>query len=107
MSESSVVLMVKEDGRPGALVLVGELDMAEVPELRARLAGLDGDVELDCSGLSFIDSCGLQLFVEVHRACEARGGKLSIVAPSLSVTRLLELTSLDELLRVRRNGTAR
>ena len=106
MSEPTVVLMVREDGRPGALSLVGELDMVEVPHLRARLAEFDGDVEIDCSGVSFIDSCGLQLFVDVHRACEARGGKLSIVAPSPCVTRIFEMTRLDELFRIRRNGSA-
>jgi anti-anti-sigma factor len=100
MNESSVVLIVREDGRPGALSLVGELDMAEVPDLRARLAEVDGDVEIDCSGLSFIDSCGLQLLVDVHRACEARGRELSIVAPSPCVTRMFEITGLDELFRV-------
>src|SRR5262245_5471451 len=107
MNESSAALIVREDGGPGVLSLVGELDMGEVPDLRARLARLDGDVEIDCSGLSFIDSCGLQLFVDVHHACEARGGTLSIVAPSERVTRMFELTRLDRLLRVRRNGSAR
>ena len=104
MGESSDVLTVRENGRPGALRLVGELDMAEVPGLRGRRGGMDSKVELDCSGLSFIDSCGLQLLVDVHRACEARGGKLSIVAPSPCLTRLMELTGLEELFGARSNG---
>ena len=108
MSESSAVLMVGEDGRrPGALTLVGELDMEEVPAVRTRLAGLDSDIEIDCSGLSFIDSSGLYLFVELHRACDARGVKLSIVDPAQCVTRMLAITGLDTLLHVRRDGSAR
>src|SRR5262245_21671161 len=109
MSESSTVLWVREDGRPGALSLVGELDMAEVPDVRARLAGLaevNGNVELNCSRLSFIDSSGLYLLVELHRDCEARGVNLFIVDPSACVTRMLELTRLDAVLEIRRNGSA-
>src|SRR4051812_39218606 len=107
MSESSAVLMIIEDGPPGALSLVGELDMAEVPDLRARLARLDGDIEVNCSGVSFIDSTGLYLFVEMHRGCDARGVKFSIVDPSQSVSRMFEITGLDALLHVRRDGSAR
>jgi anti-anti-sigma regulatory factor len=52
--------------------LCGELDMAAVPAVRHRLCGLDGDIDLDCSELTFIDAFVRRLFVAVHRACEAR-----------------------------------
>ena len=55
----------------GRLRLLGELDLAGVPEVWAELAGVDGDVELDCSGLTFIDAAGLRLFVAVQR-CVSR-----------------------------------
>ena len=90
---------VVRDG-PGRLRLAGELDMAGVPEVWARLAGEGGDVELDCSGVTFIDASGLHLFVRVHRACEARGATLAIVDPSWYVIRLLALTGLDAVLGV-------
>ena len=106
MDGSAAVLVVMDDGRPGVVRLVGELDVAGAPEVRARLEGLDGDVEIDCSGLTFIDSSGLGLFVAVHRACDARGAKLMIVDPSPRVSQLLELTGLNAVLDVRRNGSA-
>jgi anti-sigma B factor antagonist len=106
MNELSAVFVVRDDDRPGALRFVGELDMAEVPDVRARLSGFDGDLEINCSGLSFIDSSGLALLVEVHRSCDARGAKLVIVDPSRCVTRMLEISGLDALLDVRRNGSA-
>ena len=60
--------------------------------LSDRLTGVEGDVTLDCSGLTFLDSSGLALFVATQRACRARGAKLVIVNPSRCVIRLLELT---------------
>jgi anti-sigma B factor antagonist len=107
MDGTAAPVVVVDDGRPGAVRLVGELDLAGVPVVQARLEGLNGNVELDCSGLTFIDSSGLGLFVAVHRACRARGAELMIVDPSPRVTQLLELTGLDTVLAVRRNGTAR
>jgi anti-anti-sigma factor len=98
-------LVVIADNRPGSLTLAGELDMASASVVEARLDGLDGSVDLECSGVTFVDSSGLRLFVAIHRACEARGAKLTIVNPSGRVTQLLELTGLDSVLDVRRNGT--
>ena len=83
---------------PGGWHLCGELDAAGVPELRDRLTGMEGDVTLDCSGLTVLDSSGLALFVATHHACEARGARLVIVNPSRCVIRLLELTGLSTLL---------
>ncbi|HSB85977.1 MAG TPA: STAS domain-containing protein [Ilumatobacteraceae bacterium] len=84
--------------RGGRLRLSGELDAAEVAGVRACLVGVDGDVELECSGLSFIDAAGLGLFVELDAECRARHAKLLIINPSRCVVRLLELTGLDSVL---------
>jgi stage II sporulation protein AA (anti-sigma F factor antagonist) len=88
-----------QDGQ-GVWYLRGELDADGVPQLSDRLIGVEGDVTLDCSGLTFLDSSGLALFVTTHRACRARGAKLAIVNPSPCVIRLLELTGLSTLLTV-------
>jgi len=88
---------VARDG-VGRLRLVGELDVSEVPRVRACLDGADSDVELDCSGLRFIDAAGLGLFVQLDAECRARRAKLLIISPARCVTRLLELTGLDSLL---------
>jgi len=88
-----------QDGT-GVWHLCGELDADAVPDVSGRLIGVEGDVTFDCSGLTFLDSSGLALFVATHRACQARGAKLAIVNPSRCVIRLLELTGLSTLLAV-------
>ena len=105
-SEDAVTL-VAEQVRPGRVRLLGELDAAGVPEVWAQLAAVDGDLELDCAGLTFIDASGVRLFVAVQDACRARGAKLSIVNPSRCVVRLVELTRLDAILDVRAESSAR
>ena len=84
----------------GRLRFFGELDASGVPRVRTCLVCIDGDVEIDCSGLSFVDAAGLGLFVELDAECRARHAKLLVINPSRCVVRLLELTGLDSVLTV-------
>jgi anti-anti-sigma factor len=70
------------------------------------LACLDGDVELDCSGVDFIDAAGLGAFVRAHQQWSARGAKLIVVDPNPVVVRLMQMVDLDTVLHVRRDGVA-
>ncbi len=85
----------------GRLRLLGELDVAGVPALRALLAELEGDIELDCSGLRFMDCSGLRLLLETQSDCENDGVRLTLIAPSRSVTRLLDLAGLGGVFDLR------
>lgn len=99
--------MVEVDTTSSAVVrLHGELDLAGVPRLLSALAGLDGDVDLDCSGVDFIDAAGLGAFVRAHQQCAARGAQLVVVDPSRAVLRLLQMVELDTVLDIRRSGAA-
>jgi anti-anti-sigma factor len=95
-----------EASSPAVVRLHGELDLAGVPRLLSALACLDGDVELDCSGVDFIDAAGLGAFVRVHQQCSARGAKLVVVDPNRAVLRLMQMVELDTELHIRRNGAA-
>lgn len=87
--------------------LAGELDMAVEVHVWGRLAAMPGDVELDCSGLTFIDASGLRVLAAARRDCEARGAMLTIVDPSRCVVRLLTLTGMEALLAARPEPAAR
>jgi anti-anti-sigma factor len=93
--------MVMAAHRRPIVKLCGELDTAMAPAVRARLTKVEGDVELDCAGLTFMDAAGLTLFLEVHQLCHRRGAKLTVVNPPRCVTRLLALSRLDSVLDVR------
>jgi anti-anti-sigma factor len=94
-----------ERGEPHLVRLVGELDMSGATRVFERLAELDGDIDVDCSGLAFIDASGLRSLLAAHQICDARGNKLVVVAPSRQVRHLLDLTSLDAVLFQRSDGS--
>jgi len=87
------------------LQLSGELDVAAVPHVRAQLVDVDGDIELDCGGLTFIDASGVNLFVELDHTCRSRGATLTLVDPPTCVNRLLDLSGLAAILHVRRESS--
>jgi anti-anti-sigma factor len=89
-------------GPDATLQVAGELDAYTAPALEELLASesRDGDLRLDLSGVSFIDSTGIRVIVKVDNDLRAHANGLVIVAPSPSVLRLLQLTSLDDRIRI-------
>jgi anti-sigma B factor antagonist len=87
-------------GPDGALILDGEIDSYTAPSLEARLAA-DPDVAVvDLAGISFIDSSGLRVLVQVHQDRLAADQSLTLRSPSASVQRLLEISGLSTHLDV-------
>jgi anti-sigma B factor antagonist len=86
---------------PTVVHLCGELDMATAPALRDRLALIEGDIELDCSRLEFIDATGLAVFASANRQCAAQGAQFVLSRPPALLLRLLRITGLDEIITVR------
>ncbi len=74
----------------------GELDAHTARELLARtteqLAGSSGGVDLDLSGVSFLDSGGLRALALLDALGGGGRGGLRLVAPSPAVCRVLALT---------------
>ncbi len=87
-------------GADGALVLEGEIDSYTAPTLSARL-GADSQLDVvDLAGVSFIDSSGLRVLVQIHEDRSAAGDTLTLRSPSASVQRLLEISGLSAHLDV-------
>jgi anti-sigma B factor antagonist len=57
-------------------------------------------IEIDLSGLDYIDSVGFSVFVTAHYQCLDAGVALRFVNPSALVTRLLQSNGLDEILQL-------
>jgi anti-sigma B factor antagonist len=78
----------------------GELDLVTVETLRAALAGIESVTRLvlDLRGLSFIDSSGLRLLVELHRRAQRDRLQLTLVAPAAPIDRAIQLCGLDKAL---------
>ena len=88
--------ILRLDGDTG-LKVVGELDVATAPQLRAALQGAvfaDAPV-LDLSELTFLDSCGVHAILDFARA-QNGNGPVVILDPSDAVTRVLEIIGIDQ-----------
>jgi anti-sigma B factor antagonist len=79
--------------------LAGELDLQTADRLRGELAALEADtcaVQLDCSGVEFLDSSGIRAILAARLELDER--PLVITSASPVVERLLDITGLRELL---------
>lgn len=83
--------------------LAGEVDLAAAPRVETAideaLAGEDGvNITIDLDGVTFLDSTGLRVLVAAHARCAGEGRSLTLVNPSTAVSRILEITGLDQTL---------
>jgi anti-sigma B factor antagonist len=76
------------------VTLRGDIDVAAVPALRDVILALDADVDVDCEGVTFIDSSGLGLFAQLTRKLQTRDRHVALYKLSGSCYRLFELTGL-------------
>ena len=86
------------------LYVYGEMDLATAPRLsNALVAALRSDrrVIIDLAELSFIDSQGIRALVEAYKANQpSQADRLIIRSPRPQARKVLELTGLDEVLRI-------
>jgi len=82
--------------------LSGEIDMANVAELRADLSGLiattNEPLEIDCTDLLFIDSQGVHALVDAATALNAKGLRLSLINVGDDRRWVFQTLGLDDLL---------
>jgi anti-sigma B factor antagonist len=74
---------------------MGELDLAIKDELRAVLAPLSGDVTVDLSDVTFVDSSAIGVLVGAHKRLVGAGGTLRIRNPQDMPRRALEIVGLE------------
>jgi anti-sigma B factor antagonist len=82
----------------------GEVDSTSAPFLRERLDGLlddgVGEITVDLTGVSFLDSAGLCVLAAAYRRASEQDVALRVLAASRAVIRPLQITGLWDLLQV-------
>ena len=96
---------ITEDTQAGAVILsvVGELDLNTAPELAHRvedkLAENPTTLTLDLLDLTFMDSSGLRLLIELDRRADQDAWKLTLIPSKHESARtVLRLTGADAAL---------
>jgi anti-sigma B factor antagonist len=82
--------------------LRGDVDTVTAPQVRHELRTAvntdDGDVVIDCTDLSFIDSTGVAVLLEANRLLEGGGRNLLIVNVPPGPRRVFDALGLTDLL---------
>ncbi|GHH18614.1 STAS domain-containing protein [Streptomyces gardneri] len=98
------LLETRPGGHPGTVVLIlnGELDHDTVAPLRTALTEHRGAarVVVDCSGLRFCDSTGLNVLLKARLRMLPRGGRVDLAGLRPSVDRMFEITGARKIFRV-------
>jgi anti-anti-sigma factor len=97
------------DEQPLRIFPVGDVDLSSKAQLDAALetiaAAAPGDVVVDLSATTFLDSTGLGFLVRLNRQVHSTGHRVTLTEPRGSVARVLELSGLDRVVTVaRRTG---
>ena len=97
----SVTVAPEADG--ARVVFKGELDLAGTDAAQNAIAQAEessGMLVLDLSGLTFMDSTGLEIVLRAARRAHDSGRRLVVARPSPYVRRLFELTAIDQSLDI-------
>ena len=87
---------VGHDDAGAVVTAVGQLDLAVKDELRDVLQPLTGDVVVDLSEVSFVDSSAIGVLVGAHRRLTENGGNLRLRNPQDMPRRVLEIVGLKD-----------
>ena len=92
-------------GREGdvhTIALAGELDLVGARRVQDELERVEATdvvmILVDLSGLTFMDSTGVRLFVSAHARSRADSGRLTLLRGPADVQRVFELCGVDDLL---------
>ena len=101
----SVTIEKTTSGDAIRIAVRGEVDLYSSPQLRTALLdavpAAGSGVEVDLSGVDYIDSSGVATLVEGLKSARENNKKFILVEPSASVRQVLELARLDSIFEVK------
>ncbi|MEU0009382.1 STAS domain-containing protein [Streptomyces sp. NPDC006314] len=98
---NDLTLTTQQHSDRTVITVAGEIDLASCPALEdaTLVIPLDGKtLHLEMSGVSFMDSTGLNLLLKLRRRLLAEGGQLLITGLQTQTASVLRLTETDTLL---------
>lgn len=93
--------MARSNDRVVVLRLAGVLDVGSAPRLRHAIAQRPADAALviDLRELEFLDTTGVQILLQAHRAAHGPDPWPFALIPGDSTRRMFEITGMDNVLR--------
>jgi anti-sigma B factor antagonist len=101
---NSLVKEVRKTGEATVVVLEGDVDLHQSPDLHARLVEIATErprrLLLDLSAVPYMDSSGVGTLVEVFRRVSGYKGKLVLFGLTSRVRSVFEITKLDRFFTI-------
>jgi len=92
------------------IVLTGRIDGLTATSVRARfdeaLAKGTGRIAVELSGVTYVSSAGLRVFMQVQKELKKAGGEVVLIAPPAAFTELLRISGMDRIFSVRNHTTS-
>lgn len=96
----------KHSAKETMLIVKGEIDVYTAPELREKLLAACAEkqhkVVVDLSGVTYMDSTGLGIFIGAYKASLGSEGAFTLTGLTPRVERLFKITGIDELITIER-----
>ncbi|MEU9044854.1 MULTISPECIES: STAS domain-containing protein [unclassified Kitasatospora] len=100
-----LVVEARPWARGTVLVLHGELDLDSVADLRSAVEGALAEpaavIVIDCAGLEFCDSTGLNALLRSKARAALEGSRFELARPRPLILRMLELTGVTDAFVIR------
>lgn len=99
----SLEYRIERDGDVVTVVPEGDIGLETVDVLREVLRSVvdsrqGGEIDIDMSSVTFLDSSGIGVLIAAQRAAANRGTKLMLSSPGPMVRMVLEVAHLNDVL---------
>lgn len=95
---------IKQDKNVTTVELDGRLDTPASPDVAKALepvmANASGTIVMDCSGMSYISSSGLRIFLSLRKAAATQGGKVIVKNISDDIRQVFMMTGFLNLFEI-------
>ncbi len=100
------MVKARRNGNTVCARIEGELDHNSASTVRGDLDALIADervkaLEIDLSGLAFMDSSGIGVLLGRYKEMARRGGKMALIGPSAHIDRILQLSGVYQIMERR------
>jgi anti-sigma B factor antagonist len=104
MSSEESIRSIRRDSRATVIELAGDIDLHRVSGIHHELLGVvreqPAKLIIDLAGVSYMDSSGVGMLVDVFRRVNNFNGFMALVGPNARVRNLFEITKLDRFFKI-------
>ena len=97
-------IKIEKNSDPMNIAITGDIEMMTIKDLKTKLLDIgsseDKDIELDLSGVNYIDSSGIGVLISLLKIQKSKGKYFKITKISPKVSNVLKLSSLSDIFEI-------